>query len=255
MRNAAQWMRWHCWKIIQMVGSGEIFRYHGDFMAHDDDWLINRFRFSRAVLLGLCDGLVSRQNAPEPHHPGADICADHSGVSGNQPLPAGSSRQFDVFDMINNIWCYFFCLKSLLGTILRQCAIIHIRIILRQCVPVRPGRTDSQEFSHGARTPCDVAQGCPCPTCSRHALMVPYHSPLGLHLQIRPLLFHLCYRSLCATQTISSGDDVQPLVFTLLVTPLLWPPKNIIFLTSTHKLLYFGLHEIPFPCLFCQYWA
>lgn len=31
-----------------------VFRDHGDFLAHDDDWLISRFRFPRAVLLDLC---------------------------------------------------------------------------------------------------------------------------------------------------------------------------------------------------------
>ena len=30
------------------------FRDHEDFLAHDDDWLISRFRFPRAVLLDLC---------------------------------------------------------------------------------------------------------------------------------------------------------------------------------------------------------
>lgn len=31
-----------------------VFRDHDDFLAHDDDWLISRFRFPRAVLLDLC---------------------------------------------------------------------------------------------------------------------------------------------------------------------------------------------------------
>ncbi|KAL6461017.1 hypothetical protein MHYP_G00309950 [Metynnis hypsauchen] len=31
-----------------------VFRDHYDFLAHDDDWLISRFRFPRAVLLELC---------------------------------------------------------------------------------------------------------------------------------------------------------------------------------------------------------
>lgn len=31
-----------------------IFRDYNDFLAHDDDWLISRFRFPRAILLELC---------------------------------------------------------------------------------------------------------------------------------------------------------------------------------------------------------
>uniref|UniRef100_A0A9J7Y678 Putative nuclease HARBI1 n=1 Tax=Cyprinus carpio carpio TaxID=630221 RepID=A0A9J7Y678_CYPCA len=31
-----------------------VFRDHDDFLAHDDDWLISRFTFPRAVLLDLC---------------------------------------------------------------------------------------------------------------------------------------------------------------------------------------------------------
>ncbi len=31
-----------------------VFRDHEDFLAHDDDWLISRFRFPRAMLLDLC---------------------------------------------------------------------------------------------------------------------------------------------------------------------------------------------------------
>lgn len=31
-----------------------VFRDHDDFLAHDDEWLISRFRFPRAVLLDLC---------------------------------------------------------------------------------------------------------------------------------------------------------------------------------------------------------
>lgn len=31
-----------------------VFRDHHDLLAHDDDWLISRFRLPRAVLLELC---------------------------------------------------------------------------------------------------------------------------------------------------------------------------------------------------------
>lgn len=31
-----------------------VFRDHDDFLAHDDDWLISRFRLPRAMLLELC---------------------------------------------------------------------------------------------------------------------------------------------------------------------------------------------------------
>lgn len=31
-----------------------VFRDHQDLLAHDDDWLISRFRLPRAVLLELC---------------------------------------------------------------------------------------------------------------------------------------------------------------------------------------------------------
>ncbi|XP_045076311.1 putative nuclease HARBI1 [Coregonus clupeaformis] len=32
----------------------QVFRDHSDFLAHDNDWLISRFRFPRAILLELC---------------------------------------------------------------------------------------------------------------------------------------------------------------------------------------------------------
>ncbi|XP_070830975.1 putative nuclease HARBI1 [Chaetodon trifascialis] len=50
------------------------FRDHGDFLAHDDDWLISRFRFPRAVLLDLCAELgpvldrPTRRNRTIPVH-------------------------------------------------------------------------------------------------------------------------------------------------------------------------------------------
>ena len=31
-----------------------VFRDHNDLLAHDDDWLMSRFRFPRAMLLDLC---------------------------------------------------------------------------------------------------------------------------------------------------------------------------------------------------------
>ncbi|KAL6472422.1 hypothetical protein MHYP_G00186100 [Metynnis hypsauchen] len=57
-------LRWSSWEmaalaLLEDLANGRIrrervFRYHYDFLAHDDDWLISRFRFPRAVLLELC---------------------------------------------------------------------------------------------------------------------------------------------------------------------------------------------------------
>ncbi|XP_034550678.1 putative nuclease HARBI1 [Notolabrus celidotus] len=48
--------------LLEDVANGRIrrervFRDHSDFLAQDDDWLISRFRFRRAVLLDLCTEL------------------------------------------------------------------------------------------------------------------------------------------------------------------------------------------------------
>lgn len=45
--------------LLEDIFNGQIrrervFRDHNDFLAHDDDWLISRFRFPRATLLELC---------------------------------------------------------------------------------------------------------------------------------------------------------------------------------------------------------
>lgn len=45
--------------LLEDVANGNIrrervFRDHQDFLAHDDDWLISRFRLPRALLLDLC---------------------------------------------------------------------------------------------------------------------------------------------------------------------------------------------------------
>nr|XP_055036504.1 putative nuclease HARBI1 isoform X2 [Misgurnus anguillicaudatus]XP_055042372.1 putative nuclease HARBI1 isoform X2 [Misgurnus anguillicaudatus]XP_055063138.1 putative nuclease HARBI1 isoform X2 [Misgurnus anguillicaudatus]XP_055075733.1 putative nuclease HARBI1 isoform X2 [Misgurnus anguillicaudatus] len=45
--------------LLEDIFNGQIrrervFRDHNDFLAHDDDWLISRFRFPRAILLELC---------------------------------------------------------------------------------------------------------------------------------------------------------------------------------------------------------
>ncbi|KAL6459042.1 hypothetical protein MHYP_G00325140 [Metynnis hypsauchen] len=57
-------LRWSSWEmaalaLLEDIASGRIRRErvsrdHYDFLAHDDDWLISRFRFPRAVLLELC---------------------------------------------------------------------------------------------------------------------------------------------------------------------------------------------------------
>ncbi|KAL6487847.1 hypothetical protein MHYP_G00044730 [Metynnis hypsauchen] len=57
-------LRWSSWEmaalaLLEDIANGRIrrervFRDHYDFLAHDDDWLISRFRFPRAVLLELC---------------------------------------------------------------------------------------------------------------------------------------------------------------------------------------------------------
>ncbi|KAL6491526.1 hypothetical protein MHYP_G00018710 [Metynnis hypsauchen] len=57
-------LRWSSWEmaalaLLEDLANGRIrrervFRDHYDFLAHDDDWLISRFRFPRAVLLELC---------------------------------------------------------------------------------------------------------------------------------------------------------------------------------------------------------
>ncbi|KAL2086050.1 hypothetical protein ACEWY4_017109 [Coilia grayii] len=45
--------------LLEDIANGRIrrervFHDHNDFLAHDDDWLISRFRFPRAILLELC---------------------------------------------------------------------------------------------------------------------------------------------------------------------------------------------------------
>ncbi|KAL6486323.1 hypothetical protein MHYP_G00057150 [Metynnis hypsauchen] len=57
-------LRWSSWEmaalaLLEDIANGRIrrervFRDHYDFLAHDDDSLISRFRFPRAVLLELC---------------------------------------------------------------------------------------------------------------------------------------------------------------------------------------------------------
>ncbi|KAL6488228.1 hypothetical protein MHYP_G00019690 [Metynnis hypsauchen] len=57
-------LRWRSWEmaalaLLEDIANGRsrrerVFRDHYDFLAHDDDWLISRFRFPRAVLLELC---------------------------------------------------------------------------------------------------------------------------------------------------------------------------------------------------------
>ncbi|KAL6457326.1 hypothetical protein MHYP_G00342890 [Metynnis hypsauchen] len=57
-------LRWRSWEmaalaLLEDLANGRIrrervFRDHYDFLAHDDVWLISRFRFPRAVLLELC---------------------------------------------------------------------------------------------------------------------------------------------------------------------------------------------------------
>ena len=37
-----------------MIRRERVFRDHNDLLAHDDDWLMSRFRFPRAMLLDLC---------------------------------------------------------------------------------------------------------------------------------------------------------------------------------------------------------
>ncbi|KAL6467905.1 hypothetical protein MHYP_G00235820 [Metynnis hypsauchen] len=57
-------LRWSSWEmaalaLLEDIANGRtrrerVFRDHYDFLAHDDDWLISRSRFPRAVLLELC---------------------------------------------------------------------------------------------------------------------------------------------------------------------------------------------------------
>ncbi|KAK0136438.1 putative nuclease HARBI1 [Merluccius polli] len=57
--------------LLEDIANGRIrnervFRHYYDFLAHDDDWLISRFRFPRAVLLEICTELgpgLERQTA------------------------------------------------------------------------------------------------------------------------------------------------------------------------------------------------
>ena len=82
-----------------------VFRDNKDFLAHDDDWLIRRFRFPRAVLLDLCAELgpvldkTSRRGRP---------IAAHIQVLTTLGFLATGSFQREladryVFDMINNM--------------------------------------------------------------------------------------------------------------------------------------------------------
>ncbi|KAL6481118.1 hypothetical protein MHYP_G00091980 [Metynnis hypsauchen] len=62
--NMHDMLCWSSWEmaalaLLEDIANGRIrrervFRDHYDFLAHDDDWLISRFRFPRAVLLELC---------------------------------------------------------------------------------------------------------------------------------------------------------------------------------------------------------
>ncbi|KAL6469081.1 hypothetical protein MHYP_G00226050 [Metynnis hypsauchen] len=62
--NMHEMLRWRSWEMAALalredIANGRIRRErvfcdHYDFLAHDDDWLISRFRFPRAVLLELC---------------------------------------------------------------------------------------------------------------------------------------------------------------------------------------------------------
>ncbi|KAL6466706.1 hypothetical protein MHYP_G00245100 [Metynnis hypsauchen] len=57
-------LRWSSWEMAALalledrangrIRRERVFRDHYDVLAHDDDWLISRFRFPRAVLLELC---------------------------------------------------------------------------------------------------------------------------------------------------------------------------------------------------------
>lgn len=87
-----------------------VFRDQKDFLARDDEWLIS---LSRAVLLDLCAELGPTLDRPtwrEPHHSGTYISPDHSGVSGNQLLPAWINCINHGRNMLPLLHCIFFCL-------------------------------------------------------------------------------------------------------------------------------------------------
>ena len=85
---------------VPMIRRERVFRDHGDFLAHDDDWLIRRFRFTRAVFLDLCVELcLTGQHRAIPVH--------IQELTTFGFLATGSFQQGladrHVFDMINNI--------------------------------------------------------------------------------------------------------------------------------------------------------
>ena len=55
-----------------------VFRDREDFLAHDDDWLMSRFRFPRAILLELCSEL--RPVLERPSRRNRAVCSSTSGV-------------------------------------------------------------------------------------------------------------------------------------------------------------------------------
>lgn len=72
-------------------------RDNKDLLVHDDDWLISQFTFPRAMLLALCaESSITKSNQMEPHHPSTNTGTHHTGVSGNQLIQGGISRQVCV---------------------------------------------------------------------------------------------------------------------------------------------------------------
>ena len=68
-----------------------VFQERNDLFANRDDWLLDRFRLPRPVLLDLCDALgPALQPQPSPTRPTSS--SDHPWISGNRNIPEGTGR-------------------------------------------------------------------------------------------------------------------------------------------------------------------
>ena len=90
---------------VERIRRERVFRDREDFLAHDDDWLISRFRFPRAVFLDLCAELGPALDRPTRRNRAIPVQIQVLTTLGFLATGCYQRELADryVFDMINNI--------------------------------------------------------------------------------------------------------------------------------------------------------
>ena len=72
-----------------------VFCDYYDFLSHDDDWLISRFTFPRAILLEFCTelGLVLERETARSHTLPVQYDPDYAWFPGNRIITEGMTGQ------------------------------------------------------------------------------------------------------------------------------------------------------------------